>query len=394
MSKVLNRTVWLLALVSFFADVASELLYPVMPVYLREIGFSFLLIGVLEGVAEAMAGLSKGYFGRLSDSMGSRLPFVRLGYFLSAVSKPLLVLFTNPLWVFGVRLGDRTGKGLRSGARDALLSQVSTPETKGRVFGFHRSMDTFGAVLGPVLALIYLSMYPGEYKTLFLIALAPGLVSVLFTLLVRDREARPKKGVRYLAKEHFLSFLKYWKKASPEYRYVALGMWAFALFNSSDAFLILRLKFDGLDDTVIIAMYIGFNLVYALFSYPLGHLADVWGKKRVLMLGFLVFAGVYIGFAGGGELPHFLLLFLAYGVFAAATDGVAKAWVSNLCTKEDAGTAIGTFNAFQSLGMMMASALAGLLWQLGGAALPFWVSAAGALAVFVYFLAKPVNQSD
>src|SRR5215213_2323821 len=165
--KIINRTVWILSFVSLFADVASEMLYPVVPVYLQEIGFSFFLIGLLEGMAEFTAGLSKGYFGKLSDEKGISLPFVKSGYFLSAISKPLMAVFTFPIWIFFARTIDRLGKGLRTAARDALLSQNATPETKARVFGFHRGMDTLGAVIGPVVALLFLKFYPKQYVPLF-----------------------------------------------------------------------------------------------------------------------------------------------------------------------------------------------------------------------------------
>ncbi|HYC30252.1 MAG TPA: MFS transporter, partial [Chitinophagaceae bacterium] len=167
MVKIINRTVLILSLVSLFADIASEMLYPVIPVYLEEIGFSVLLIGILEGIVNFTAGLSKGYFAKLSDEKGLRLPFVRWGYFLSAISKPLLAMFIYPAWVFFVRAMDRLGKGLRTGARDALLSQNATIETKARVFGFHRSMDTVGAAIGPALALIFLWIYPKHYREIF-----------------------------------------------------------------------------------------------------------------------------------------------------------------------------------------------------------------------------------
>ncbi|MCB0562614.1 MAG: MFS transporter, partial [Phaeodactylibacter sp.] len=162
LSKI-SRTVILLSIVSLFNDVASEMLYPIMPLYLQSIGFSVLLIGILEGIAEATAGLSKGFFGRLSDVRGRRLPFVRLGYFLSAISKPLMVIITRHWWVFLARTLDRLGKGVRTGARDALLSDEATPASKGAVFGFHRSMDTLGAAVGPVIALLFLHFYPGAY---------------------------------------------------------------------------------------------------------------------------------------------------------------------------------------------------------------------------------------
>ena len=158
-ARILTRTILLVSFVSLFTDIASEMLYPVMPVYLTSIGFSVMLIGILEGIAEAVAGLSKGYFGQSSDVMGRRVPFVRGGYALSALSKPMMALLTWPWWIFLARTLDRLGKGIRTGARDAILSDETIPENKGKVFGFHRSMDTVGAAIGPVIALVFLYFY-------------------------------------------------------------------------------------------------------------------------------------------------------------------------------------------------------------------------------------------
>src|SRR5215216_1738920 len=186
------------------------MLYPVIPVYLQKIGFSVLLIGILEGVANFTAGLSKGYFGKLSDEKGLRIPFIKGGYFLSAVSKPMMALFTFPLWIFLARTIDRLGKGLRTAARDALLSQNATPETKARVFGFHRGMDTLGAVIGPVVALLFLKFYPKQYVPLFYLAFFPGLLAVLLIFLLREKRTASST----LKKGNFFSFFSYWKIAS------------------------------------------------------------------------------------------------------------------------------------------------------------------------------------
>ena len=186
--KIITRTVWILSLVSLFADIASEMLYPVIPVYLREIGFSVLLIGILEGVANFTAGLTKGYFGKLSDEKGLRLPFIKSGYLLSAISKPMMAAFTYPFCVFFARTVDRLGKGLRTAARDALLSGEASPQTKARVFGFHRSMDTIGAAMGPAFALLFLYLYPGSYRTIFLLAFIPGIISVLLIFFPEREE--------------------------------------------------------------------------------------------------------------------------------------------------------------------------------------------------------------
>ncbi|MGV3638904.1 MAG: MFS transporter, partial [Adhaeribacter sp.] len=289
--KVLSRNVWILSLVSLFTDVASEMLYPVMPVYLKSIGFSMLLIGVLEGFAEATAGLSKGYFGNLSDVRGKRLPFVQAGYALSALSKPMMALFVNPLWVFAARAIDRLGKGIRTGARDALLSDEARPETKGRVFGFHRSMDTLGAVLGPALALLYLAWQPGNYRTLFLLAFFPGLVAVAFTWFVKESPREPLPQAR----PGFLDFIRYWQNSPVVYRKLAGALLVFTLFNSSDIFLLLKMKEAGFSDATVIGVYIFYNLVYAVFSYPLGSLADRFGMKKVFLTGLVLFAATYLG---------------------------------------------------------------------------------------------------
>jgi sugar phosphate permease len=244
--KYITRTIWILSIVSFFTDVASEMLYPVMPIFLESIGFSAMLIGVLEGVAEATAGFSKGYFGKLSDLKGKRVPFVQLGYALSAISRPLMVVFTFPIWIFLVRTLDRLGKGIRTGARDAILSDESTSENKGKVFGFHRSLDTLGAVAGPGIALLFLYYYPEKYQTLFIIAFIPGLIAVLASMLIKEKIKEKKADQK---KPGFFSFLKYWKESPSNYRRLLVGLLVFTLVNSSDMFLLLKAKESGLSDT-------------------------------------------------------------------------------------------------------------------------------------------------
>jgi len=375
--------VWILSLVSLFTDMASEMLYPVMPVYLKSIGFSVVLIGILEGVAEATAGLSKGYFGKRSDLSGRRVPFVQAGYTLSAISKPMLAFFVYPLWIFFSRTIDRLGKGIRTGARDAILSDQATLQTKGKVFGFHRSMDTLGAVLGPLFALIYLYYHPGNYKPLFLIAFVPGLFAVSASFLLKR-----KKGITGKTKVPvpFFSFLTYWKVSPPEYRKLVTGLLIFALFNSSDVFLLLKVKQSGLDDTMVIGVYIFYNLVYALFAFPVGILADNIGLKKIFIIGLTLFAAVYFGMSVNTNLYLFFGLFFLYGVYASATEGISKAWISNISKKKDTATAIGTYSGLQSICAMLASSLTGVLWYSLGAATAFIVTAIVTIMVIVYFL--------
>lgn len=381
--RIITKTIWMLSLVSLFTDMASEMLYPIMPIFLKHIGFTVVLIGVLEGMAEAIAGLSKSYFGKLSDVKGKRLPFVQLGYALSAISKPMMALFFYPVWVFFARTLDRLGKGIRTGARDALLSDEATPATKGRVFGFHRSMDTLGAVLGPAIALLYLYYNPNNYKTLFLIAFAPGILAICCTALLKEK-INPVPKLKQQTPVSLFAFIAYWKNSPAQYKKLVIGLLLFALVNSSDAFLLLKMKESGLTDTSVIGIYIFYNLVYALLAYPIGIMADKLGLKKIFLLGLVVFSGVYIGFAFNHNFIIFLVLFLLYGVYAAATEGIAKAWISNMVDKTATATAIGTYAGFQSIASLFASSIGGLLWYNFGAATSFLVTATVTLVVVIY----------
>jgi MFS family permease len=370
---------------------SSEMLYPVLPIYLSSIGFSIMLIGILEGIAEATAGLSKGYFGKRSDITGKRLPFVQLGYALSTIGKTCMVFFVHPLWVFLTRTIDRLGKGIRTGARDAMLSDESTKETKGKIFGFHRSMDTLGAVLGPLLALIYLHFYPEHYKTLFFLSFIPGVFAVVLTFLLKDKPSLPKAMA---PRPSFFSFLGYWKESPVAFRKVTIGLLVFALFNSSDVFLLLKLKDSGMNDTWVIGVYIFYNLIYALCSFPLGILADRIGLRKMFITGLVMFAIVYMGMAFESGWYIYLILFFVYGIYAAATEGIAKAWISNIADQKDTATAIGFYSGFQSICALLASSLTGIVWYAFGSSFAFVTTACVTIGVVVYFLFLKTEASD
>jgi MFS family permease len=380
--KIINRTVLILSLVSLFADVASEMLYPVIPVYLKEIGFSVLLIGILEGVANFTAGLSKGYFGKLSDEKGLRLPFVKLGYFFSAISKPMMAAFVYPLWIFFARTVDRLGKGLRTAARDALLSQNATRETKARVFGFHRGMDTLGAAIGPTIALVFLIFYPHQYKTIFLLAFIPGIISVGLIFLLKETKAPTST----LGKGNFFSFFKYWKIASPDYKRLVIGLLFLALFNSSDLFLILRTKQVTGSDRVTIEAYILYNVVFALASYPLGAIADKIGIKKVFFSGLALFALVYFLFGITNSTAVIFSAFVIYGIYAAATEGITKAWITNLAHVSDTATSIGFYTSAESICTLFASMIAGAIWDNLGSSFTFLATSIATIIVIGYFI--------
>jgi len=397
--RIITKPILLLSFVSLFTDVSSEMLYPVMPLFLKSIGFSILLIGILEGAAEFTAGFSKGYFGQLSDKMRKRVPFIRLGYSLSAISKPMMALFSYPLWIFFARTSDRLGKGIRTGARDAYLSDMTTPEFKGKVFGFHRAFDTIGAFLGPIAALILLYFYPAQYKLLFMLAIFPGIISILLTFLLKEKP--PKENNKPKERTHLFSFIKYLMKSPKPYKLLISGLLLFTLFNSSDVFLLLVMKQAGVSDFYLICAYIFYNAVYALFAYPIGALSDKIGFKIMIIIGFILFSVVYCGFALSGSsyfivtycgfafsanLYFFMGFLFLYGIYAACSESIGKAWISNIVDKSETATAIGSFTAFNSIFTMIASSFAGLIWLIWGAAATMMVSAVAVFIVAIYFL--------
>ena len=385
----ITRSIWVLSLVSLFTDMASDMLYPVMPAYLRSIGFSVAFIGLLEGIAEAAAGLSKGYFGYWSDVSGKRLPFVRLGYTLSALSKPLMAAMAYPLWIFLVRTLDRLGKGMRTGARDAILADASTDGNRGKVFGFHRSMDTVGAALGPALALIWLYFRPGDYIPLFFIAFLPGIISVLLLFTLKEQNNLAPQGKTIT----FSDSMRWLKTATPAYRTLLWGLLLFASINSAEIFLLLRAKDLGMSDAGVVGLYIFFNLIFALLAYPLGRLSDTMGMKRIFLLGLALFAITYLGMALLSSTTAIISLFFVYGGFAAATDGLAKAWISKVCGPREKAVGLGTFAGLQSLSLLLASVWAGLLWDIAGPMTVFLLTAGLSIPVGLYFLLK-VKEID
>ncbi|CAN5909671.1 MFS transporter [soil metagenome] len=405
----LTKTVLLLSIVSLLNDVAGELLYPVLPLYMAGIGYGAVWIGVLEGFAEAIAGLTKGWFGEWSDKRGMRLPFVRLGYLISALSKPLLAAFASAPWALFMRSSDRLGKGIRTGARDALLAEEAGIH-KGKVFGFHRSLDTLGAVIGPVLALTWLAFHKGEgYQSLFYFALIPGLLCVLLLFFVKEKKTAKTNFT--LSRSPFSSF-SYWKRATPAYRKLTGALLAFTLFNSSDMFLLLMIKhlfengitiyFNGptfiSGDMVVVGFYIFYNIIYALVSYPAGAIADKYGPKRMLLIGFICFALAYCGIgiasiSGTANLAFVLACFSIYGIYAACTDGVSKAWISVLCRNEDKGLALGLFSGLQSFATLVASVTAGLAWTFIHPAAVFF-SAAAMSGIIIFYITFAVKSPD
>jgi MFS family permease len=389
MFKYISRNVWILSLVSFFTDIASEMLYPIMPLYLKSIGFTVVSIGVLEGFAEGITAISKGYFGLLSDKLNKRKPFIQIGYLLSGISKPLMAVSSLPVVVFIARSADRLGKGVRTAARDALLAAEATPQTKGKIFGFHRSADTLGATIGPLIALLFLQFYPNQYISLFLWAFIPSAFAIMASALIKEKFVQSKLNVNtinVITTTSLFSFIPFWKKAPSSYKRLVIGLLIFTLFNSSDVFLLLKAKEIGLNDSEVVGVYIFYNLIYALFSFPLGVLSDKIGLKTVFSFGLFLFVIVYGGMAFKINLIGLFILFFIYGIFSASTEGVAKAWISSTVNTNETATAIGTFAALQSIVTMISSALAGILWFNFSSNIMFFVASVCVFITMVYFI--------
>jgi MFS family permease len=380
-------------LVSLFADLASEMLYPVMPLFLDGIGMSAAGIGLLEGTAALVAGFGKVWFGSLSDVLQRRNIFIRLGYGLSAISKPIMGLFPAIWPVFFARLSDRVGKGMRGGARDAVLSSEAAPENRGKVFGFHRSMDTIGAVLGAGVALVWIALRPGDYQSLFLIAFVPGLISIVFTLLLPPDKPSPPKA----KKRPFQGIFQFWKEAPNGYKRILVAGLGFALLNSSDILLLLRVGDSGMEPVTIVGFYIFYNIIYVLASYPFGGLADKIGFKKVYLLSILIYGGCYLGMAFATSWWSYVLIFGFYGCFAATNEGIVTAWLTHWIPKDKKGTGLGLFSFFETFAKFIASPMLGILWIVLSAEWAFGIAGGLTLIlamVFIFLLPRglPVDK--
>ena len=371
--------VLLLGCVSFFADIASEMLYPITPIFMTTIlGSSMMNVGVIEGIAEGFSSLLKTFSGSWSDKISRRKPFILFGYLLSAISRPLIGFSTISLHVLGARSLDRIGKGFRDAPRDALISDLVEPKERGLAFGWHRSMDTFGAMLGPLLALVLLKYFT-DLRQIYYYAIIPGLLSVSFITFIKE----PKHHVNDIPSKK-VEFK--WASLNREYKVFVLGWTIFCLTNSSDVFLILKTKEAGLDFTTIILLYVLYNFIYASLSPFFGQLSDKFGPRKILLGGLIIFTCVYIGFAFSHQSYQFALLFLLYGIYMAATVGISKAFISNLVTTEHVGSAFGFFGMFTGFAQIFASITAGFIWDSYGSKMALLFSCTGSFFLVLILL--------
>jgi MFS family permease len=358
------QTVILLGLVSLLTDISSEMVYPLLSLYLTTtLGATPAIIGVIEGIAESLASLLKVYSGYLSDKTQKRKPLAIFGYGAAVVGKLFLYMSISWGWVLAGRVVDRFGKGVRTAPRDALIAEASRTDQLGHSFGIHRSLDTLGAVIGICIAYILFTGAHVNYTDIFLISMIPGILGVLLFFWVKE-----KKPGRYGPK---VKPLTGWQTLHPRLKAFLWVTFIFTLGNSSNQFLLLRAADLGFKPADVILAYLLFNVTYALVSYPAGRLSDRIGRRTLLVLGYLFYGLVYLGFSMASTSMHVWILFAVYGLYSGLTEGVEKALVAELCPGESRATLLGLHATIVGIGLLPASIVGGLLWRMIGPSATF-----------------------
>ena len=373
----LGRNVLALSAVSFLTDVSSEMIYPLLPVFLTTVlGANASFIGAIEGAAESTAALLKLASGWWSDRIKRRKPLVALGYAIAGVMRPLVALATSASQVLAIRVSDRVGKGIRNAPRDALLAESVDPRIRGMAYGLHRSADNAGAVVGPLIAFALLTWHVAALRTVFWLAAIPGLLGVI-VVLVAVREV-PRDASKPASTGPDLT-----QPLGGQFWRVLLVIFVFTLGNSTDAFLLLRANQLGVPVALAPILWAVLNGVKALSNTPGGALSDRVGRRPLLIAGWLLYAAVYFGFARAGAAWQAWALFAVYGIFFGLTEGSERALIADLVGAERRGTAFGWYNLAIGLGALPASLLFGYVWDRAGAPTAFVMGSGFALAAAI-----------
>jgi len=380
----IERNVFLLGWVSFFTDASSETIYPLLPLFLTNVlKASSPVIGLIEGIAEATASLLKTLSGWLSDRMHRKKIFVFYGYLVSALTKPLFYFVTFWQQVLFLRFFDRVGKGVRTSPRDALISDLAKRRVRGKSFGFHRAMDTAGAIVGSLLAFSLMSLLASNYRLIFLISAIPAFIAISLIPLIEEKKKEKPKGEEKEG-EVKLAF----SSLERGLKLFIVVSFIFSLGHFSNAFLILRAQTAGISPKIIPLVYLLFNLVYALISIPAGILSDRIGRKKLIIFGYFFFALIFVGFAFARSPLSIVLLFAGYGIYYGVAEGVQRAFVGDISRHEVRGTAYGLYHTAVGIALFPASVIAGFLWKLFSPTATFLYGAlmatvAGILFIFV-----------
>lgn len=386
----LFRNIILLGAISFFTDVHSEIILPLLPLFLSQVlHASTTYIGLIEGIAEATANIVKGFSGWISDAIRKRKVLIISGYTLSFFTRALLVLATKSFHVLLLRFMDRIGKGIRTSPRDALIADSSSGDSYGKSFGIHRAMDTLGAVVGSSLAGILMFLLSGDVKLVFLVAIIPGVVSVLLTFIIT--EVKPSK--REAHGEEFKNPKKPTIKKDTVPVFLGLGL--FYLSYMSYAFYILKLKDLGFSNTLVPIAYLIYNIVYTLLSIPAGRISDRLGRRKVMVFGITGHVVLCAGFALADATFYGWILFVLYGLVSSVIETVPKAFVSDITGYGRRGMTFGWYNMVIGLCGLASNMIAGLLWDRVGSSATFVVSGFFAvLSLFVFLMSGISNEKN
>ena len=378
------KNIIFLGLISFFMDISSEMVYPIIPLYLvAAFGATPAIVGIIEGIAESTASLLKVFSGYVTDKYKCKKPIAFIGYATGFIYKLSLLFASSWSGILTARVIDRLGKGIRTAPRDVLVSESSDKNEMGKSFGIHKALDMAGSAIGILLAFILLRMLGREqadYKMIFAISVIPTVLALLMFAFVKEKKEtrNPQKRERF------------WEKYSAldgRLKLYLLVVFLFTLGNSSNSFLLLRAKSAGFDDTNVILLYFLYNLTASVLSIPFGKLSDKIGRKRVLIAGYLLFSVVYLGFAFAVRPLSFVFIFLLYGAFAAMTAGVERALIAEISPARLKGTMLGLHSTIAGVALLPASVICGFLWEYFGSAVPFVFGASmSALAATILIL--------
>jgi MFS family permease len=374
-------------LASFLTDTSVKMVYSVMPMFLLSLGASKTSISLIEGIAESTSSLVKALSGFWSDKIGKNKPFMLIGYSITALIIPLYTFVVSPVQVLYMRFIERVGKGIRTAPRDSLIAGSVINGETGRSFGLQKAMDNSGAIAGPLMAFALLLFFPDNYRLIFILAGIPGLLT-LFVIIFGIKE-NGIKNKKLFTRFHFSDF--------PKRFYLFLGIiFIFTLGNSTDALLMVKANDVGVRVAYIPLVYLITSVVSVLLAIPAGSLSDRIGKEKILIAGFMIYAVVYFGFGITTSTGVIVALFALYGLYSAATDGIQKAFISDLTDKNKQGTGLGIYHALLGITLLPASVIAGVLYDKVNSSVPFYFGAAtaviSAVLMVVYFL-KYKNQS-
>lgn len=372
-----SRNILFTGISSFLTDTSVKMVYSVMPMFLLSIGASKTSLALIEGIAESTASLIKALSGFWSDKIGKNKPFMLIGYALSAVTIPVYTFVITPMQVLFLRFIERFGKGIRTAPRDSLIAASVVNGDTGKAFGLQKAMDNSGAIAGPLMAFIILYLLPGNYRLIFLLAGIPAILTI-FVILFGIREARKSKEELF-TKFHFRDF--------PARFYLFLGIvFFFTLGNSTDALLLVKANDVGVKVAFIPLVFLLTNVVSVIASIPFGAWADRVGKEKILIVGYLIYFIVYFGFGFTADTRVIVALFALYGLYSASTDGIQKAFISDLIDQNKKGTALGIYNALLGITLLPASLIAGILYDKVNSSIPFYFGAGTAFISAILML--------